>query len=139
MGANVMDIPPALLSASAVKGPSLVYNICMIWWVYTCGCQCQLTFPSICYAYVARYFATSPLSKAEQGYDAEICQILSQLMPFVVDRKSKVVHTNVSSVVIGVWSRFQLYATTVSSLTTYANALLGQTDLCIHAGAPARC
>jgi hypothetical protein len=62
---------------------------------------------SICYAYAVRYFATSPLCKAAEGDNVEIRQTLSQLMPFLVDRKSKLAHTNLSSVVTDVWSRFQ--------------------------------
>lgn len=62
---------------------------------------------SICYAYAIRYFATSPLSRAEIGDDVEIHQTLSQSLPFLVDRKSKIAHSNLSSVVTDVWSRLQ--------------------------------
>ncbi|KZP30636.1 hypothetical protein FIBSPDRAFT_814946 [Athelia psychrophila] len=62
----------------------------------------------VAYAYATRYLATSPLSTltADEPEWQEARRITSQLVPFLTDRSSKVLHSNLSSVVTDLWSRF---------------------------------
>ncbi|CDO68391.1 hypothetical protein BN946_scf184815.g38 [Trametes cinnabarina] len=93
---HIMSIPEPLIKQSsdnALSGPLLLYNICAV---------------CITYAYVIRYFAISPLSAlspSDPDRD-EIRRSISQLVPFLVDRKSKLVHSSLSGVVTDLWSRF---------------------------------
>lgn len=64
--------------------------------------------PSIAYAYVTRHLATSPLESIPRGdpEHAEARRTISQLVPFLTDRKSTTVHPSLSSAVTALWSRF---------------------------------
>ncbi len=63
---------------------------------------------SIAYAYTIRHFAIPSLSalSAKDPERLEVKRSLSQLVPFLVDRKSTIVHTSLSGVVTDLWSRF---------------------------------
>lgn len=56
-----------------------------------------------------RYFATSPLSSLTNDDQdlQEASRIISQLAPFLTDRKSKVLHSSLDDVITDVWSRFE--------------------------------
>jgi len=64
---------------------------------------------SIAYAYVTRYFSTSPISTlpADDREHEDACGIISRLIPFLTDRKSKTIYPTLSSVVTDLWSRFE--------------------------------
>jgi len=87
---TMMSIPARMLQAPPGNGSSLLYNICGI---------------CITYGYVNRYFATSPLSRATDDDADAMRQTVSQLVPFLTDRKSKTLHLNVSSVIDDISSR----------------------------------
>ncbi|KAI0700015.1 hypothetical protein C8T65DRAFT_709765 [Cerioporus squamosus] len=92
----VMSLPEPLIkrtSEASASGPLLLYNICAV---------------CIAYAYAIRYFAISSLStlSLEDPERLEVKRSLSQLVPFLVDRKSSTVHTSLSGVVTDLWSRF---------------------------------
>ncbi|KAG6890083.1 hypothetical protein C0995_012032 [Termitomyces sp. Mi166 len=86
------------VSASMVKpipnGPPLYYNICAV---------------CIAYAFVTRHLSVSPLSSlTPEDIDYEEAKrLISQLVPFLVDRKSTTLHPNLSSLSTDVWSRFK--------------------------------
>lgn len=80
---------------------------------------------SISYAYVNRYFATSPLSKATGDDIGAMCQIFSQLVPFLVDRKSKAIHPTLSSAITDVWSRLEQVCFDIWR-SSFANSSAGQ-------------
>jgi len=63
----------------------------------------------IAYAYVTRYFATSPIStlSADDREHEDARGVISRLIPFLTDRKSKTIHSTLSSVVTDLWSRFE--------------------------------
>lgn len=94
---KIMEIPPAALNAStgaASTGPSLLYNI----------------FATlVAYAYVTRYLSTSPLSSISPGdpEHEEARRLLSGLVPFVTDRRSKTVLPSLSGLITHLWSRFE--------------------------------
>ncbi|KII87478.1 hypothetical protein PLICRDRAFT_664480 [Plicaturopsis crispa FD-325 SS-3] len=74
-------------------GSSLIYNICLV---------------CIAYAYVTRHLAVSPLSSASSNEveHEESRNLISRLVPFLTDNKSKTVHPTLSSAVTDIWSRF---------------------------------
>jgi len=89
---ELMDIPSAMVKPLP-SGPPLIYNLCSI---------------CIAYAFITRRLATSPLSSLDPNnsdYD-EAKQLLGQLVPFLLDRKSTVLHTNVSDAITDIWSKF---------------------------------
>ncbi|KAF9816006.1 hypothetical protein IEO21_04256 [Rhodonia placenta] len=91
---KLMVIPASMVSPPvAGKTPLLLYNICAL---------------CIAYAYVTRHFATSPLTKFPPSDPdrADAFRIISKLVPFLTDRKSKTIHPTLSSVVTDLWSRF---------------------------------
>ncbi|KAI0832073.1 hypothetical protein BC628DRAFT_1453207 [Trametes gibbosa] len=93
---SIMPIPAPLAkqsSATALNSPFLLYNLCAL---------------SFTYVYIVRHFAVSPLSSLEPADPArvEIRRSISQLVPFLTDRKSTLVHSSLSSVVTDLWSRF---------------------------------
>lgn len=65
---------------------------------------------SIAYAYVSRHLATSPLSSfaPENDDHQEARRIISQLVPFLTDRKATTLHTGLSSVITDIWSRWDV-------------------------------
>ena len=64
---------------------------------------------SIAYSYTTRHLSTSPLSGI--GTDTpeflEARHLLTQLVPFVTERKSITLYSNLTSLVTDMWSRFQ--------------------------------
>ncbi|RPD65186.1 hypothetical protein L226DRAFT_501974 [Lentinus tigrinus ALCF2SS1-7] len=93
---SIMALPEPLIKRShdaSASGPLLLYNICAL---------------CIAYAYAIRHFAIPSLSSllAEDPDRLEIRRSVSQLVPFLVDRKSTTVHTSLSGVVTDLWSRF---------------------------------
>ncbi|OBZ66906.1 hypothetical protein A0H81_13111 [Grifola frondosa] len=113
----IMSIPTSMVqaaSASILARPPLLYNLSAL---------------CIAYAYVSRYFAVSPLASLPAGEPeiVEACRILSNLVPFLVDRKSNIVHSSLSSVITDLWSRFQpgqMTSTFFSALLRDAATLL---------------
>ncbi|KAK7687637.1 hypothetical protein QCA50_008852 [Cerrena zonata] len=94
---QLIDIPEAVISASSKslnQGPSLLYNVAAT---------------LIVYAYISRFFAISPLTsiKPEDPDFIEARRILSQLLPFLVDKKSTTVLPNLSALITDLWSRFE--------------------------------
>ncbi|KAI0352088.1 hypothetical protein OH77DRAFT_1409888 [Trametes cingulata] len=92
----IMSIPEPLIKQSsnnALSGPLLLYNICAV---------------VITYAYIIRYFAISPLSSLSPADPdhAEVRKSISQLVPFLTDRRSTLAHSSLSGVVTDLWSRF---------------------------------
>ncbi|KAI0333905.1 hypothetical protein GY45DRAFT_1319144 [Cubamyces sp. BRFM 1775] len=92
----IMPIPEPLVkqsSTNTLSGPLLSYNICAV---------------CITYAYIIRYFAISPLSSlpTTDPDRSEIKRSISQLVPFLTDRRSTLVHSSLSEVVTDLWSRF---------------------------------
>ncbi|KAH9893328.1 hypothetical protein C8Q73DRAFT_648077 [Cubamyces lactineus] len=92
----MMSIPEPLIKQSSnatLNGPLLSYNICAV---------------CITYSYIIRYFAISPLSSlALTDPDrSEIKRSISQLVPFLTNRRSTLVHSSLSEVVTDLWSRF---------------------------------
>ncbi|OSD04711.1 hypothetical protein PYCCODRAFT_1475794 [Trametes coccinea BRFM310] len=93
---TIMSIPEPLVkqsSQNAISGPLLLYNICAVF---------------ITYAYIVRYFAVSPLSAIPPNDPdrVEIRRSISQLVPFLMDRRSTFLHSSLSGVVTDLWSRF---------------------------------
>ncbi|KZT07481.1 uncharacterized protein LAESUDRAFT_724932 [Laetiporus sulphureus 93-53] len=92
---DIIEVPPSIISTSQSPGkvPLLLYNLCAI---------------CITYAYLNRYFSTSPLSMMAPNSPerAEARRLVAQLIPFLIDRKSQLVHPTLSSVVTDLWSRF---------------------------------
>ncbi|KAH7922320.1 hypothetical protein BV22DRAFT_1106691 [Leucogyrophana mollusca] len=69
----------------------------------------QLICPgSISYAYATRHLAVSPLaSPTNDDLDmAEARRLISQTVPFIVDRKSRLLYTTLASAVTDTWSQF---------------------------------
>ncbi|KAI9062579.1 hypothetical protein FKP32DRAFT_1573971 [Trametes sanguinea] len=93
---TIMPIPEPLIKQSsnnALSGPLLLYNICAVF---------------VTYAYIIRYFAVSPLSAIPPNDPdrPEIRRSISQLVPFLIDRRSTLAHSSLSGVVTDLWSRF---------------------------------
>jgi hypothetical protein len=66
----------------------------------------------VAYAYVTRHFAISPLKSIHSLEDRqEAVQQISRLVPFLTDKKSIVVHGNMSIAVRDIWSRMSLVST----------------------------
>ncbi|EGN96716.1 hypothetical protein SERLA73DRAFT_184848, partial [Serpula lacrymans var. lacrymans S7.3] len=85
---------PASMAEPNFHGPPLRYNVCAI---------------LIAYAYVTRHLSASPLSSVDPE-DSNFCEtrrIISNLIPFLVDPRARVLYTSLSEVVTAVWSRFQ--------------------------------
>ncbi|KAI0741363.1 hypothetical protein C8Q80DRAFT_1194033 [Daedaleopsis nitida] len=92
----VMFLPDHLVKQSSkatMNGPLMLYNISAL---------------CVAYAYVVRHFAVSPLASlaATNPDRAEIRRLISQVVPFLVDRKSTMVLTSLSGLVTDLWSRF---------------------------------
>ncbi|KAI0925033.1 hypothetical protein AcW2_005734 [Taiwanofungus camphoratus] len=95
---DIMPIPAAMINVSSsppvARGPRLLYNICAV---------------CIAYAFVTRSLSTSPLSSISphEPEHEEARRSIAQLVPFLTERKSQVVHPTLSSVVTDLWSRFE--------------------------------
>ncbi|KIJ20693.1 hypothetical protein PAXINDRAFT_178385 [Paxillus involutus ATCC 200175] len=86
---DLMEVPANLIKPG---GTSLLYNICAVLLAYT---------------YTTRHLAMSPLSsKTNDPLDQnEAHRILSQAVPFITHRKSKMLHVSLSDAVTTFWSR----------------------------------
>ncbi|KAJ3918659.1 hypothetical protein F5877DRAFT_78810 [Lentinula edodes] len=102
---ELIDIPTTMVKPLPI-GPPLIYNLCAV---------------CVAYAFVTRRLATSPLSTLSYTIHSqdseEVKHLLAQLVPFVMDRKSKVLHTSLSTAIDDVWSRFDKSAISSSTFT----------------------
>ncbi|KAI0076593.1 hypothetical protein K474DRAFT_1684749 [Panus rudis PR-1116 ss-1] len=111
---RMMSIPEAVVKAAAANantGPSLLYNLCSV---------LPLTvWFRLAYAYVTRHFATSPISSLDpQDPDREDARkTISRLVPFLTDKKSKVLMPNLTAVVTDLWSRAKPGSITPKSMS----------------------
>ncbi|KAJ3983473.1 hypothetical protein F5890DRAFT_1599598 [Lentinula detonsa] len=101
---ELIDIPSTMVKPLP-SGPPLIYNLCAI---------------CIAYAFVTRRLATSPLAPINANSQSfqdieEAKRLLAHLVPFLMDRKSTVLHTTVSAAIDDIWSR--LDKSTISSST----------------------
>ncbi|KAG6909351.1 hypothetical protein DXG01_000951 [Tephrocybe rancida] len=85
---------PAAMVKPIPNGPALIYNICAV---------------CIAYSFVTRHLSISPLSslKSENIDLHEAKHFFSQLVPFLVDHRSKTLYRSLSNVVTDIWSRFK--------------------------------
>ncbi|KAF8637587.1 hypothetical protein AX17_002656 [Amanita inopinata Kibby_2008] len=88
---------PILVPSSMVRPssslPPLAYNVCAM---------------CIAYAFTCRHLATSSLSKllpGESDHD-EAKRLVSQLVPFLIEKKSTTRFSSLSDVISDIWSRF---------------------------------
>ncbi|KAG6813874.1 hypothetical protein H0H92_006281 [Tricholoma furcatifolium] len=90
---NMMLVPAAMMKPSS-NGPPLFYNVCAV---------------CIAYAFVTRHLSISPLSSlTPENIDFEESKrLLSQLVPFLIDKKSTTLYPNMTSLVTDIRSRFQ--------------------------------
>lgn len=89
-----IPIPDAMLRP-VTDGPPLIFNMSAI---------------CIAYAYVTRHLGTSPLSTLtpnDPNYD-EARRLISQLVPFVVERRATTLHSDISAVITDIWSRLDV-------------------------------
>ncbi|KAH7885856.1 hypothetical protein F5I97DRAFT_2023344 [Phlebopus sp. FC_14] len=89
---ELMEVPPNMIKPN-LRGPSLLYNICAL---------------LMAYAHTTRHLSMSPLSSTTNDYAdrMEARRLIAHAAPFLVDRKSKVLHEGLSDAVITLWSRF---------------------------------
>ncbi|KAF4611104.1 hypothetical protein D9613_006918 [Agrocybe pediades] len=87
---QIMSIPKSMVTPIPTGHP-LVYNMCAI---------------CIAYAYTTRHLGTSPLGTLKHGSleYKEAKRLFSQLVPFLTDRKSTHLYSNVPSVITSIWS-----------------------------------
>ncbi|KAH8103826.1 hypothetical protein BXZ70DRAFT_665420 [Cristinia sonorae] len=98
-----MVVPQPVLNASSASsgsGPSLLHNI---------------TAVLVSYAYTTRHFSTSPLSELKDPDRQEARDTISQLVPFLTDKKSTTVLPSTPGMVTDVWSRFTPGTVTANS------------------------
>ncbi|KAF5383717.1 hypothetical protein D9615_003582 [Tricholomella constricta] len=90
---DVINVPAAMVQPIS-KGPPLCYNMCAL---------------CIAYAFTTRHFSVSPLStlRPEDVDFEEARSVISQLVPFLTDRNSKTLYSNLSSLTTDIWSRFK--------------------------------
>lgn len=107
---EVLKVPVTLVKPWP-NGPSLAYNTCAIWWrkFHSGFLSCLTVYDSIAYSYATRRLAMSPLSTVgrETTDIQEAQQLIFHLVPFLVNRKSTVIYSNLSQLIPDLWSRFQ--------------------------------
>lgn len=89
-----IPIPDAMLRP-ITDGPPLIYNMSAI---------------CIAYAYATRHLGTSPLSSLtpdDPNYD-EARRLISQLVPFVVERRAVTLYSDITTVITDIWSRLDV-------------------------------
>jgi len=88
---DLMVVPVDLINQAA-RGTSLLYNICVVLLAYT---------------YVTRHLTLSPLSLATNDPldQHQAREILLRSVPFLKDRKSKLLHLSLTDAVISFWSQ----------------------------------
>ncbi|KAG0699902.1 hypothetical protein DFH29DRAFT_934535 [Suillus ampliporus] len=87
----LMEVPLNLVKRQS-SSPALLHNVCAV---------------LVAYAFVTRHLSISPLSSAENDAsdETEARRIISQAVPFLVARQSKVLYSTLSSAVTDVCSR----------------------------------
>ncbi|OJA21550.1 hypothetical protein AZE42_03238 [Rhizopogon vesiculosus] len=105
----LMEVPLDL-SKHQSSSPCLIYNICAV---------------LIAYAFTTRRLSVSPLSSAgdDASDEVEARRIISQAVPFLVARQSKVLYSDLSSAITDVWSRFDPGSVGVESFSVLLNDL----------------
>ncbi|KAF8967705.1 hypothetical protein BDZ97DRAFT_1656008, partial [Flammula alnicola] len=90
----IMSIPVSMVKA-VPSGRPLVYNMCAI---------------CIAYAYITRHLGTSPLCslKPDDTETHEARRLVTQMVPFLTDRKSTKLYPNLPAVITDIWSTFDL-------------------------------
>jgi hypothetical protein len=65
-------------------------------------------FISVCYAFTIRHLGVASFSRklCDLSDLEEALSLVSRLVPFLMDRKSTLVHTNLTGVITDLWSRF---------------------------------
>ncbi|KZT25204.1 hypothetical protein NEOLEDRAFT_1156397 [Neolentinus lepideus HHB14362 ss-1] len=91
--AITIHVPSSMVKPIPSSSSSLLYNACAL---------------CVAYAYTTRHLAVSPLS----GSPFDAADVLSALIPFLVERRSTVVYPNLSNVVTDLWSRISPERTT---------------------------
>ncbi|KAF8623222.1 hypothetical protein AX15_006457 [Amanita polypyramis BW_CC] len=100
---------PILVPASMIKSvpspPSLVYNMCAI---------------GIAYAFIVRHLAISSFSKLQLDDPdrKEAQRMMSQLVPFLTEKRSMTRFSSLSEVIIDIWPRFEEGEVTSKILAT---------------------
>ncbi|KAF8159586.1 hypothetical protein B0H34DRAFT_410077 [Crassisporium funariophilum] len=91
---RMMRIPLSMVKPVQKVHP-LMYNICAV---------------CVAYAYITRHLGTSALCSLvpEVPEYAEARRLVSQLVPFLTDRKSTTLYPNLSAVITDIWSLFDL-------------------------------
>ncbi|KDR80603.1 hypothetical protein GALMADRAFT_222197 [Galerina marginata CBS 339.88] len=91
---DLMSIPTSMVKPIPTGHP-LVYNMCAI---------------CIAYAYITRHLGTSPLGnlKPQDSEYQEARRLVTQLVPFLTDRRSTELYPNLPAVVTSIWSLLDL-------------------------------
>jgi hypothetical protein len=106
----VTDVSQVLRQqASLETALRLVYNGAYIRSVFAGAFDaCTYRSLSIAYAYVTRRLSASPLSFDNDGSQAaEARRMIANLVPFLVDRNSQLLHDTLSSVITDIFARFE--------------------------------
>ncbi|RXW23049.1 hypothetical protein EST38_g2810 [Candolleomyces aberdarensis] len=101
---SLIDIPDSMLKPVPNR-PLLVYNIVSI---------------CICYAFAIRHLGVASFSRrlCDLNDLEEALGLVSRLVPFLMDRKSTLVHTSLTGVITDLWSRFDKNAITPDLMST---------------------
>ncbi|KAJ8094480.1 hypothetical protein PM082_010914 [Marasmius tenuissimus] len=85
-----MKVPSNMVKATSIPtGPPLIYNLCAI---------------CIAYAFATRHLNACPLVN---GPERDAKEMMEQLVPFLTEKKSTILHTDLDGVVTDLWSRFE--------------------------------
>lgn len=80
------------------------------WWRLVISLVSLITTScSIAYSFITRHLSVSPLSSltAEDIDSEEARRLISQLVPFLTDRRATTLYPNLSSLTTDIWSRFE--------------------------------
>ncbi|KIM53433.1 hypothetical protein SCLCIDRAFT_11592 [Scleroderma citrinum Foug A] len=98
----LLEVPQGVIKWDPAS-PPLLYNICAI---------------LLAYAYATRHFSMSRL--ASPGNDPqdqrEARRLIARAVPFIADRRSRVLHITLSDAVTNIWSRLDLGSTQHSTM-----------------------
>ena len=109
----VMEVPESLVNPVTIAtGPPLLYNIAAVWFVCShsqSACSQNDCSFSLAYAYVSRHLLVSPLHDlARDSSDRqEAKKLISTIVPFLVQKKTRALFGSLDEVVTDVWSRFE--------------------------------
>jgi hypothetical protein len=84
--------------------------LCMVKLYFLLYGSAESSLLRVTYSYITRLLSTSPLSlisEEEPEYNAAK-QLVSKLVPFLTDRRSKVVLSSLSGLITDLWSRFDI-------------------------------